>query len=204
MLWLGTSMSQDLIRFMLDNHEVGLMCQPWGTKSTEAGWMWAADNGCFSDRWDEQTWLTWLAKPHPKSGCLFATVPDVVADHQQTLERWEIYAPMVRDLGYPTAFVAQDGAEDGDIPWDEMDTFFIGGTTEWKMSQVAFELAKTAAEKGKWVHVGRVNSIKRLKYWRNVAHSSDGTHLAFEPDVASERVRGWVYAMRQPLLNLDR
>lgn len=204
MLWLGTSMSQDLIRFMLDNHEVGLMCQPWGTKSTEPGWMWAADNGCFSDRWDEQTWLTWLAKPHPKSGCLFATVPDVVADHQQTLERWEIYAPMVRDLGYPTAFVAQDGAEDGDIPWDEMDTFFIGGSTEWKMSQVAFELAKTAAEKGKWVHVGRVNSIKRLKYWRNVAHSSDGTHLSFEPDVASARVRGWVYAMRQPLLNFDR
>lgn len=188
---------------MLDNHEIGLMCQPWGTKSTQAGWIWAADNGCFADSWDETQWLRWLSKDHPRSGCLFATVPDVVGDHQQTLGRWEIYAPMVRELGYPTAFVGQDGAEEGEIPWEEMDAFFVGGSTAWKMGRDAFDLAMMAADKGKWVHVGRVNSLKRLKYWRNVAHSSDGTQLAFRPDSHAPRVRTWVAAMRQPLLSFE-
>lgn len=201
MLWLGTSKTQDMVRFMLKNHEIGLMCQPWGTSSMEAGWIWAADNGCFADSWNETAWLRWLGKPHPRAGCLFATVPDVVGNHEATLERWEIYAPKVRELRYPVAFVGQDGAENGEIPWDEMDAFFVGGSTEWKMSQSAFELAMMAAEKGKWVHVGRVNSIKRLKYWRNVAHSSDGTMLAFKPDVYAPRVRGWVETLRtQPTL----
>lgn len=203
MLWLGTGKTQEMVRFMLNNHEIGLMCQPWGTRKAEAGWIWAADNGCFADSWDETTWLSWLAQPHPRGGCLFATVPDVVGDHQATLARWQIYASRVRELRYPVAFVGQDGAENGGVPWDEMDVLFIGGSTEWKMSQAAFELAVMAADKGKWVHVGRVNSIRRLKYWRNVAHSSDGTMLAFKPDVYAPRVRGWVNEMRQPLLAFD-
>lgn len=203
MLWLGTANTQPLARFMLSNHEIGLMCQPWGTRIPEAGWIWAADNGCFADTWDEKTWLRWLSADHPRAGCLFATVPDVVGDHQGTLERWETYAPVVRDLGYPVAFIGQDGAEEGEVPWSEMDAFFIGGTTSWKMGQAAFELAMMAQERGKWVHVGRVNSIKRLKYWRNVAHSSDGTMLAYRPDAYAPRVRGWVDEMRQPLLDLE-
>lgn len=200
MLWLGTSRTQPMVRFMLDNHEIGLMCQPWGTRKIDAGWIWAADNGCFTEKWSEEPWLRWLSRPHPRTGCLFATVPDVVGNHHATLERWEDYSSTVRQMGYPLAFIAQDGAEDGEIPWAELDTLFIGGTTEWKMSQSAFNLAIQARDLGKWVHVGRVNSLSRLKYWRNVAHSSDGTMLAFKPDEYAPRVRGWVQEMRQPLL----
>lgn len=202
MLWLGTSMSQPFVRAMLSNHEIGLMCQPWGTRSTEAGWLWAADNGCFTSKWTEDEWLRWLEKPHPRTGCLFATVPDVVGSHRETLERWSSFAPKVVERRYPAAFIAQDGAEVGDLPWEEMDAFFVGGTTEWKMSESAYALAATAREKGKWVHVGRVNSLKRLKYWSAVAHSSDGTHLAFRPDVYAPQVLGWVDSIRsQPRLD---
>jgi len=201
MIWLGTSRSQAMVRFMLDNHEIGLMCQPWGTRKVDAGWIWAADNGCFAETWSVEPWLRWLSRPHPRSGCLFASVPDVVGDHEQTLERWEEHSSTVRDLGYPVAFIAQDGAENGEMPWDEMNALFIGGTTDWKMSEAAFALAVMARDMGKWVHVGRVNSVSRLKYWRNVAHSSDGTMLAYKPDEYAPRVRGWVQEMRQPLLD---
>lgn len=196
MLYLAPSPSHPQVRWMLDNHELGLMVQP-ASNLPQAGWVWAADNGCFTDSWSEEKWLRFLAKPHPRSGCLFATVPDVVADHEATLERFFYYAGAVRDAAYPVAFVAQDGSEDGEVPWREFDALFIGGSTAWKMSQAAFELAMYANEKGKWVHVGRVNSIKRLAYWSNVANSADGTHLKYEPDVAAPRVRGWVMALRR-------
>ena len=197
MLWLGTSpSSHPNIAAMLDTHQIGLMCQP-RSNMPKAGWVWAADNGCFNDKWDEKHWLRWLNKDLPRAGCLFATVPDVVGDHQATLERFEIYAPKVRELAFPVAFVAQDGCFDGDIPWSEFDALFIGGSTDWKMSQAAFEIAVEARDKNKWVHIGRVNSFKRLQYWSAVAHSSDGTHLKFEPEIASVRVNGWINNLRR-------
>jgi hypothetical protein len=195
MLWMGTTPREPAVAEMLDQHVIGLMCQP-KSNPPKAGWLWAADTGCFAAKWDERSWYRWLSKDHPRGGCLFATVPDVVADHAATMERWPTYSTMVRDLRYPVAFVAQDGSENGGIPWDEFDVLFVGGTTGWKQGPEARAVAVDARSKGKWVHVGRVNSLKRLMMWRDYADSSDGTHLAFEPRVAAKRVAGWVDAMR--------
>lgn len=41
---------------MLNAHELALMSQP-GSNPPRAGWIWAADNGCFAAKWDEATWL---------------------------------------------------------------------------------------------------------------------------------------------------
>lgn len=195
-MYLAPSPSQPLVRWMLDNHELGLLCQP-ASNLPLPGWIWAADNGCFTGSWSEDKWLRWLAKTHPRSGCLFATVPDVVGDHQATLQRFRLYADKVRELAYPVGFVAQDGSDDGMVPWSEFDALFIGGSTEWKMSLGAFALAREAVEMGKWVHVGRVNSMKRLAYWAEVAHSADGTHMTYEPDKAAVRVKGWIQSLKQ-------
>ena len=152
-------------------------------------WIWAADNGCFSSRWDKEIWLRWLKsfdKPHT---ALFATVPDIVADHEKTLERWREYAPIVKGLGYKAAFVLQDGATIDTIPWTETDYLFIGGTTEFKLSEQARQICFEAQLRDIQIHMGRVNSKKRLllaKSWG--VDTADGTYIAFGPDVNTPKL----------------
>lgn len=190
MFYLGTSPTEPDIEFALNTHKIGLMCQP-KSNSPRSGWVWAADNGCFTKAWREDYWLNWLRSGLPRSGCLFATVPDVVGDHVATVERWQRYAPMVSELRYPLGFVGQDGATVENIPWNEFDTFFVGGTTRWKMS-TAFPLALAAHERGKWVHVGRINSDRRFLPWAPFADSCDGTILSFGPKKNLGRVIDWL------------
>ena len=64
----------------------------------------------------------------------------------------------------PLAFVAQNAAEDLDLPWDRFVCLFLGGTTDWKLSAAARDLAAEATRRGKLLHMGRVNSDKRLRY----------------------------------------
>lgn len=53
------------------------------------GVMWCADNGCFNDqRFTIERWWKWLQKNADDIDlCYFATAPDVVGDHEATLER---------------------------------------------------------------------------------------------------------------------
>lgn len=179
----------ELQRLLLNN-SIGAMLTPFSQRnapSTE--WAWAADNGCFAERWDERVWLNWLrVKQHPESA-LFATVPDVVADHAATLERWGRYHATVTDAGYKPAFVLQDGVILNEIPWAEMGALFIGGSTEFKLSGTAREATQIAKSERKWVHMGRVNSKKRVKIAREWGCDSvDGTYLAFGPDHNTPRL----------------
>lgn len=146
----------------------------------------AADNGCFADRWSEDIWLKWLATRVPLENCLFATAPDVYPDALATLERSQQFFDLIRDLGFPAALVAQDGAEQLDIPWDDFDCLFIGGErtpnpkNEWKLGEAAERLAGEARNRGKWVHMGRVNSLSRLIRAREMGClSADGTFLKY-------------------------
>jgi hypothetical protein len=120
-----------------------------------------------------------------------------VGDHSSTRIRWQKYHHIVRELRYPVAFVAQDGADENNVPWDELDVLFIGGTTSFKQGFGSGLLALKAKERGKWVHVGRVNSFKRLSYWADVADSADGTFLTFGPQKNAPRVKAWVEALRR-------
>lgn len=111
-------------------------------------------------------------------GCLFVVVPDAVADHRATLRLWNQWWGTVRDLtgGQPCAFVAQNGATPRNVPWDELDALFVGGDTEWKLSHYAARLTWEAHERGKWVHMGRVNSAKRIaRALGTMCDSFDGT-----------------------------
>lgn len=201
MLYLGTSPSEPDVRAVLDSRRVGLMCQPWGSRYPQPGWLWAADNGCFApDKWKAQLWTDWLWSHRSRSGCLFATVPDVVADHEATLARFFEFRPIVAEAGYPVAFVAQNGATVETIPWDFLDCLFIGGDTYWKMG-VAFGLVEAAHERGKWLHVGRVNSNRRYRAWEPFADSCDGTLLAFGPKTNMPRILDWLgNAEREPTI----
>ena len=84
------------------------------------------------------------------------------------------------------------------MPWDEVDCLFIGGTTAWKLSDHAIQLMADAKRRGKWVHVGRVNSKRRYQWCSSHgADSADGTFVAFGPDVNIPRLIRWLRHERQ-------
>lgn len=88
----------------------------------------------------------------------------------------------------------QDGATPYNIPWDEYEAIFIGGTDEFKLNAtLQGVLISKAKSLNKWVHVGRVNSKSRLvTFYQLGADSADGTHLRFEPTEAAHRIKGWL------------
>ena len=150
------------------------------SEAIRAGHPWMLDNGAFSGNWTEAKWLASLALWHPYTAtCIAAVVPDVVDNATATLARFQQYALVVRNFGYPVAFVTQDGLEMGAVPWADFDVLFVGGTDKHKLSE-SMPFILEAKRHGKWVHAGRVNSAKRMEqFW--IADSSDGTSLAIEP-----------------------
>ena len=155
------------------------------------GGPWAADNDCFQGL-DPSAYFDMLdalqaARIRHAGGdrraeawtdpCLFVTVPDVVADAHATVRGWMRWSEGLRRRGLPIAFVLQDGCESGLIPpWWALDAVFICGSTEWKLGPQAKWIVGEARARGKWVHMGRVNSEKRLRYAHAIGCDSvDGT-----------------------------
>lgn len=135
---------------------------------------WAADNDCFH-RLDPGAYRRML-HTIPTDGCRFTTAPDVVGDHQATLRRWRRWAPYLHDLGFPAAFVLQDGCRSLDDVPDDADAVFVGGTTAYKLSLGAASLVREAKRQGLWVHMGRVNSLDRIEYAQAIGCDSvDGS-----------------------------
>lgn len=193
MLYLANA-SSPKVRDAMRTGEIGMICTPAEGRSPADAKVWAADNGCFGKGYPgDAAWLAWLQQHVQHADrCLFATAPDVVADAAATLKRSAAWLPVIRELGYPAALVAQDGLEDLGIPWDDFDVLFIGGSTEWKLSATAARIAAEAKRRGKKVHMGRVNSARRWAYAELVGcNSADGTFLAFGPDINLLRMREW-------------
>lgn len=172
-----------------------MLLTPVGNHKYQGG-AWAADSGCFNAATypGDDVYGGWLASRSADSAtCLFATAPDVVGDHDATLTRSREWLPRIRSLGYPAAFVLQDGATVDTVPWDEFDVAFIGGSTEWKLGPEPRRLAAHARAVGKRVHMGRVNSEKRLRYAKFIGcDTADGTYLAFGPDVNLPKLLAWL------------
>lgn len=146
--------------------------------------IWAADNGCYSrpaaysDRW----YLEWLERRSAyRETCLFATAPDHVGDARATRELALPMLPRIRALGYRVAYVLQDNERS--VPWAEIDAVFVGGSTAWKHAEPLIALVVEARARGKWVHMGRVNTRRRIAHAIAIgADSADGTILAFDPE----------------------
>lgn len=171
-----------------------------GNKLPEHTW-WMADNGAFAKGYPgDEALLRWLASfsDEQRERALFATAPDVVGDAAATAKRSAPMLAPIRELGFPVAYVLQDGQEDVEVPWDAIDAVFVGGSTGFKLGPVAARLVREAKERGKWVHMGRVNSLKRLRYAQGIgADSADGTYLTFGPEVNLPRLLGWLDAVNQ-------
>jgi hypothetical protein len=142
---------------------------------------WAADNAAFSRPDDNKFWRlcanSWgMENYHPP---LWVAVPDVVGDHKQTrllFYMWRgFWLHEIGRIPFPLAFVLQNGCIADEIPWDDIAAVFIGGDNDFKLRQSA-GLIDAAKERGKLVHIGRVNTHRRLRYAYDLgADTVDGT-----------------------------
>jgi hypothetical protein len=163
--------------------------------------LWCADNGCGpgvrgigKGYPGDEAWLAWLTDlaPHA-SRCAFAVAPDVVGDAAATIERSLPFLPVIRSLGYPAAFVAQNGQDGLPVPWDEFDVLFNGGDDAWKLGAPMGILAAEAKARGKRLHMGRVNSLKRMRHASARGYDScDGTFIRWGPDIRLPEALGWL------------
>ena len=147
---------------------------------------WCGDNECFTGRYRFWRFVQWLWKMRPaRQNCVFICVPDVVGDARRTVLRYIYLWWTIKLLGFPTALAAQDGLERWPwiLRWFPYDALFVGGSTGWKMSPAADACIFAAQGRNKWVHVGRVNSIRRINHFKLVrVDSVDGTSLTYAPD----------------------
>ena len=154
------------------------------------------DNGCYSGTFDKYKFDKYLKRIEDRRDiCLFLVMPDKMRDPVETLRLWEKYHDEYRS--WPLAYVAQDGQENLSYPPDdEWVCLFIGGSTEWKMSDGAKRCISYAVSHGKHVHIGRINSYKRFKHFSRLpggeSFTCDGTKQRFEgKEKANETYRSY-------------
>jgi hypothetical protein len=176
---------------------IGCMTTPAQGNRVPDGSAYACDNGKFGKGWPgADAWFAWLTRTVARYGadrCLWAVAPDAPFDAAGTLAESLPWLARIRELAIPAAFAAQDGCDLLGLPWDAFDVLFIAGSTEWKIGPVAQRLAAEAHERGKGVHMGRVNSRRRLQIADVYGcDSADGTFLAFGPDTNLPQLLDWL------------
>jgi hypothetical protein len=141
---------------------------------TATGLPLACDNGAFSG-FDHDLFCRMVRDFLREAE--WVVVPDFVGSAHGTAALFHWYTERLPTIAgfdladmdesaFPMAFVAQDGMDDCDAAWDcgFVRCLFIGGTTDFKLSKAAAELAAHAKSLGWAVHMGRVNSLKRIEY----------------------------------------
>ena len=109
-------------------------------------------------------------------GARWVVMPDCVGDASRTLEMAAEWWPLLDN--YPVLLAVQDGIAAADVAiWLERGAagLFVGGSTAWKLRTLS-QWAAMARSYGKICHVGRVNSIRRIRQCVDAGvHSVDGT-----------------------------
>lgn len=199
MIYLTGASRPELIA--LGRPDVGLMVGQGGGTAAAIGRypFFALDCGGFGDRFHEAEWLRALDRAVDFADrCLFVVCPDrfdpddLGGNHAATLERWGRYSDEVRCRALPVAFVCQNGCTPDDVPMDA-DATFIGGDTAYKLSERAYSVVAGAKAHGRWTHMGRVNSRRRVRAARlSMVDSVDGNYIKFAPDLNVGAIAAWL------------
>lgn len=169
--------------FAYQHPNLGRLVQPrhYGAieRTAERGCPWAADNDCFQGL-DEDAFVAMLDRIAGLPFCLFVVCPDVVGEQGLTDLLFEEWAPQVLMRRLPVAYVVQEDGieyEPRGVPWGVISALFIGCANDGeKLGDRIRRLVREAKARGKWVHMGRVNSAKRIAYAREIGCDSiDGT-----------------------------
>jgi hypothetical protein len=209
MLFMTSVNTGPRYKAMLAHQEMfGKFASPRGHSKDVSLWdNWALDNGAFAG-FDQNAFFAYIKALLPrKAHCKFVVVPDIPFQWEPTLVKFHDWHDSIRRLGFPVGIAVQDGATVQNVPWDDIDALFIGGSTEWKRQQwrqvdddlplfsgraytmerptAIVDLINEAKCRGKWIHIGRsANTADQLWYaYKLGADSVDGTGERFQPDV---------------------
>lgn len=139
---------------------------------------WAADNDCYVG-FNHDKFLRFLDRIAGRAP-VFVNCPDVVFDAAATLERFERYAPEIEARGLPLAFTIQNGMHEYEVPWSRIAALFIGSNDDYRKTDHVPAYIVEAKQRGKWVHVGRVNSRQRILHYNSWgADSFDGSGFTY-------------------------
>lgn len=152
------------LKKLSNNDSVGCLLTPRSGNSLQSmdGFLWAADNSAFSN-FDEKKFIRMLEKIKG-TNCIFVTCPDVVGDGVKTMNLFNKWEPIIKSYGLPVSLVAQNGMNIDNIPFEKISCLFIGGDDKFKLGKEVIDIVKKAKQKNIWVHMGRVNSHKRIRY----------------------------------------
>lgn len=142
-----------------------LMVSAKGAHRTE-GFRYALDNGAWHSfrhqlPFDGASFLAAYRKLGPLAD--FVVLPDIVAGGVDSLAfsmKWH------HDLGTPLCpqmIAVQDGMEPKHVVGLAGHEFgiFVGGTSEWK-ERTMMMWGEVAKAEGAWLHIGRVNTVRRI------------------------------------------
>lgn len=156
----------------------GCPVPPRWEDGTEAPY--AVDNGAWGAfnrgvEWDAEAFLGLVERCEDPD---WVVIPDIVAGGLASLERSREWIPRLRSMGMRRLVLpVQDGMEPRHVA-DMVGPgvgIFVGGSTEWKIESMPVWGA-LGEEVGAFVHVGRVNSDRRIALCSEAgAHSFDGT-----------------------------
>jgi Queuosine biosynthesis protein QueC len=188
---------------------VGMTVTPAQGNRIPEGAEFIIDNGCFGGAYPgDDGYIRFLERLQPvQDRCLFAVAPDIApkGPMRESLARSRPMLQRIRAAGYRAALVLQNGTEDVGLLWGEFDVVFIGGDDAWKLGPAARAIAVEARRRGKLVHMGRVNTFRRLRYAQEFCDSADGTCFTRAPDVNFRLIMRWLASVngRIPLYGLD-
>lgn len=141
--------------------------------------------GVDNDRFNDNSYtdtafmklLIYLVNFSGKDRIKFVSAPDIPFNAEGTFRDFYKWHTVIKEIfKLPIALVTQDGMTVKSIDWDRLDAVFIGGTTEYKMSQDSINIIKKAKSLKKWVHIGRVNTPPRFTFFKMLdVDSIDGT-----------------------------
>lgn len=159
-------------------HGWRLLVSPKGVLRTE-GFGYALDNGAWTafqqgEPFDGEAFIR--AVDMLGHGADWLVVPDSVGDAARTFTMFEAWWPRIAGVTL-LLFALQDGMVERDVeallrPGLGL---FVGGSTEWK-ERTAIQWGSFARRHGLYMHVGRVNTARRVHLAVAAgAHSIDGT-----------------------------
>lgn len=183
------------IRQHMHHPHLGRFTQPRSqnnlTDLATCGLWWAADNDALQGL-DVDAYLAMLdaIAAGDTSRLLFVTAPDVAemtsdgprVSWEGTLWLWRSWRRALLARGLPLAIVLQDGATAESVPWCELSAVFLGGSDTFKDGPQAAGLLLEARRRGKWAHVGRVNTQRRERLLWPLCDSFDGTQYSRWPE----------------------
>jgi len=182
----------------------GLVMTPSDPRFPPAGFRYFIDNGAWTAyQKGIENDLAAFEKYLSKYGeCAdFVVIPDIVQGGMKSLDLSVSWIGRVSRYG-DALIPVQDGMTAADLtPLLELFDvgLFVGGSTEWKIKTLPI-WGNLAKRHGCHLHVGRVNSVKRIALCSLAGVDSiDGTAAIFDPSVLSRLDN----AVRQPALFLD-